>query len=139
MAGRVPPSLRRLFDRLLDEEVARLPPQFRAALDEVPLVVEDEPTARLLEEMGMRPDEDLCGLHQGTPLTERGVEQASWPDQLRLFRGPIVAQADFPDADYPEAKGTEDDLRREIRITLLHEIGHHFGLDEDDLEKLGYA
>ena len=132
-------DLRRLFDRLLDEEVTRLPPQFRAALDEVPLIVDDEPTAELLAEMGMAPDEDLCGLHQGTPLTERHADAEFWPDQLRLFRGPIIDQADYPDEDYPDAAGSEDDLRREIHITLLHEIGHHFGLDEDDLARLGYA
>ena len=89
----------------------------------------------LLEELGMGEDEDLCGLHTGTPLTERGATfDLDFPDRLMLFRGPIMDQAGFPDDG-----GTEDDLRREIHITLLHELGHHFGLGEEDLERLGYA
>lgn len=133
------PALRRLFDRLLDEEVAKLPAPFAKALEEIPLIVEDEPSAQLLEEMGMGEDEDLCGLHQGVPITERDHAYEGLPTTIHLFRGAIIAQADYPDEDYPQAPGTQADLRHEIRVTLLHEVGHHFGLDEGDLERLGYA
>ena len=131
----LPRPQRQLFDRILHEEVAKLPAHFAAALDETPLIIEDEPAPELLEELGMGEDEDLCGLHTGTPLTERGASfDLDFPDRLMLFRGPIMGQAGFPDDG-----GAEDDLRREIRITLLHEMGHHFGLGEEDLETLGYG
>ncbi len=127
---------RRIFDAILDQEVDALPDDVYGWLDEVPLIVEDEPSAAVLEAMGMEADdEELCGLHWGTPLTDRSVEggQASLPDRMMLFRGPIIRLA------RESYRGGRAELRRQIRITLLHEIGHHFGLDEDDLDALGYG
>ncbi len=130
---------RQLFDRYLDRVMAALPARVHAMLEEVPLIVEDEPTRDLLAELGMDPDhDDLCGLHSGVPLTERSVEAgATIPDQIMIFRGPIQRLAQ----DRVGGTGREavEELERQIRITVLHEIGHHFGLDEDDLDALGYA
>lgn len=109
-----------------------LPPEFRDELKTLPVLVEDEPPPHLLEEFGIDPqsrDSDLCGLHWGVPLDERSVSESSFePNALFLFRGPIFRLAD----------GDPAELEEQIWITLLHELGHHFGLSEEDLEELGY-
>lgn len=130
---------RQQFDRLLDDLVADLPEHLHALLEEVPLIVEDEPSPRLLAEMRIDPRRStLCGLHWGIALTERSVlHSGTFPDRMMLFRGPIMrvagARPGWRDAE------SEARLHEQIRITLLHEIGHHFGLDEDDLTRLGYG
>lgn len=131
------PSLRRMFDDVLDRVMAGLPENLHELMEEVPLIVEDEPGPVLVRELGLEPNEDLCGLHQGVPLTERSVEAtARLPDRMMLFRGPILrlaAGGRWRSRPNPAA------LEEQVRITLLHEIGHHFGLDEDDLDALGYG
>ena len=129
------PRDRRRFDDLLEAIIAELPEHIHERLDEVPVVVEDRPTRQLLDDMQIDgPGTLLCGLHSGIPLTRRSVEHSGTiPDQIMLFREPIVAVARF------RRGGSLRDLERQVRITLLHEIGHHFGLDEDDLAALGYA
>lgn len=129
---------REQFDFILDEQVAMLPEELHDLLEQVPLIVEDEPSARLMQELEMQADEDLCGLHDGVPLTEQSVSSSpETPDRMMLFRGPIwrLAQeiAAEQGVDFPDA------LEQQIHITLLHEIGHHFGLDEEDLEQQGYG
>ncbi|MFH0966008.1 MAG: metallopeptidase family protein [Planctomycetota bacterium] len=127
-------DLRGRFDRLLDEVLAELPDDLRARLEEVPLVVEDLPSRALLDELGVARGRDLCGLYTGVPLTERSVWQSGvLPDKLRIFRRGIVDAA-------RSARGrlSDADLKRQIRITVLHEMGHHFGLDEGELRRLGY-
>jgi predicted Zn-dependent protease with MMP-like domain len=131
------------FDRLLEQVVADLPQELKAMIDEVPVVVEDHPSPALLRELGIDPEEDgLCGLHSGVPLTDRSVSQPSLPDVVTLFREGIVEEAGgwtpWID-DEGVAQGGQDAVVHEIRITLLHEVGHHFGLDEDDLSRLGYG
>lgn len=139
------------FDALLEDCLAALPPKIRELIDEVPIVVLDRPPPEMVKELqadgtlepGADPDE-LCGLHSGVAITDRSIEDpggwgllnehGSGPEQIHLFRVGIIDLAggwDDPNAD--------DDVYEEIRITVLHEIGHHFGLDEDDLEQLGYA
>jgi predicted Zn-dependent protease with MMP-like domain len=127
------PKDREQFDALLEGLIGELPGELQQLLEEVPLIVEDEPGPALKEELDVEAGE-LCGLHWGTPLTERSVS-APWgmPDRMMLFRGPIVRVA-----GYRRGRGTSG-LREQLRITLLHEIGHHFGLDEDQLEALGYG
>ena len=133
----VDPSDRALFDQLLDREVEALPAGVHALLAEVPLIVDDEASPQLLAELGMAGDDELCGLHDGVALTERSVEDHGvLPTQLRLFRGPILRMAGY-DVE-GSGVGQRRELRRQIHITLLHEIGHHFGLDEEDLRRLGY-
>ncbi|MDX2115618.1 MAG: metallopeptidase family protein [Planctomycetota bacterium] len=142
---------RRRFDTLLEEALEQLPGKLRALLEEVPLVVDDQPDAalarELYQELGHEPGETLedftatlCGLHTGVPLTERSVQQSGdLPPNIRLFRQGVVEVAG---GWQPQPGETESDVDAavydEIMITLLHEIGHHFGLDERDLENLGY-
>ena len=115
-----------------------LPAEVAGWLDEVPLIVEDEADAALLAELGMGADEDLCGLHSGVPLTQRSVEDEGWlPDEIRLFRGPIMRMAGW--SWRGRQRGRRSELSRQVRITLLHELGHHFGLEEEDLDELGYG
>lgn len=131
---------RERFDGLLEEIIASLPPGIAKLLDEIPVIVEDHPAPDVLEEFrnedGTLPARDeLCGLHSGVAFTERSVEAAGeLPTDIFLFREGIIAEAGG--WDQPQA---EDHILDEIEITLLHEIGHQFGLDEDDLEKLGYG
>ena len=128
------PDQRERFDRLLERIIEELPEHLRALLDEAPLIVDDEPGPALSEELGIEPGELICGLHSGVPLNERSVEHPpELPMQIHIFRRGIIELVGGMDG--PEG---ESGLIREIRITLLHEIGHHFGLDEDDLAELGY-
>lgn len=135
------PEERDRFDALLEEEIESLPPAIRALLDESPVIVEDHPDPALLAELGMEPDDILCGLHTGVPITERSVEHPDM-ETIHLFREGILDMAggweEWKDEN-GEPLGGEELIREEIRITLLHEIGHHFGLDENDLERLGYG
>ncbi len=133
---------RQLFDEVLDRVVEDLPARLRDLLEEVPLIVEDEPGQALLADvLGDSDGGDLCGLHWGTALTQRSVEaSAELPDQMMLFRGPIMRLAGFHCGSPSAQRGRGMlELRRQVKITLLHEIGHHFGLDEDDLTDLGYG
>lgn len=132
------------FDTLLEEILEELPADIVALLDEVPLVVDDEPTPAMLKDLDMDGESDLlCGLHWGIALTERSVQQeANLPDRIWLFREPIMEIAGWwrGNPQTPQARDRRTDrLRKQIRITLLHEIGHHFGLDEQQLADLGYA
>ena len=121
------------FDSLLERVIETLPDRVRALLQDSPLIVEDRPDPRLLEQLGIDPDEEtLCGLHSGTPITDRSVlDGPDAPETIHLFREGIVAEAGGWEAGLAAVEA-------EIRITVLHEVGHHFGLDEDDLERLGY-
>jgi predicted Zn-dependent protease with MMP-like domain len=130
---------RRTFDELLDQVIAGLPEHLHRLMEEVPLIVEDEPSAQLTADLGLDPGDDLCGLHWGIALTDRSVEHSGvLPDRMMLFRGPILRLAGSSTRGRRRAVD-RDALLEQIRITLLHEIGHHFGLDEDDLDALGYG
>jgi predicted Zn-dependent protease with MMP-like domain len=105
------------FDDHVKAALDSLPPNLAAALDNVAIVVEDE-----------HPDDpDLYGLYEGIPLPERGDMAGELPDRITIFRLPLEEEFDDP-----------HDLEGEIRITVLHELGHYFGLDEDRLAELGY-
>ena len=105
------------FDDHVKAALDSLPPHLAAALDNVAVVVEDE-----------HPDDpDLFGLYEGIPLPERGDMAGALPDRITIFRLPLE-----------EEFGDPGELEREIRITVLHELGHYFGLDEDRLADLGY-
>ncbi|MCU0688986.1 MAG: metallopeptidase family protein [Phycisphaerales bacterium] len=137
----LPPALRARFDRLLASVLRDLPPQAREALQVIPVIVEDELSetmrADLLREGVLEDlDDEILGLHTGRMITEGPAESLELPTQIHLFRGPIIdAAADTHDTDNP----SDDAIAEEIRITLLHELGHHFGLDEDDLDRLGFG
>jgi predicted Zn-dependent protease with MMP-like domain len=115
------------FDRLVDRAVAHIPQPFRGALDEIALVIDDEPTPDQLRENGLGPDETLYGLYEGVPLDEWGGDWVPVPTRIVLFRLPL--EEDFADPD---------DLADEVRVTILHELAHHLGIeDEDRLAELG--
>ena len=121
------PSSHVRFDRLVDRAIASIPLRFRSALDGVAIVIADEPTPPQLRENGLGPDETLYGLYEGVPLAEWGADWAPVPTRILVFRLPL--EEDFPDPD---------DLADEVRITLLHELAHHLGIeDEDRLRELG--
>jgi predicted Zn-dependent protease with MMP-like domain len=115
------------FDQLVDRAVAGIPARFRAALDEVAIVIADEPSAEQLRENGLGPDETLYGLYEGVPLSEWGADWSPEPSRILVFRLPL--EEDFPDPG---------ELADEVRITILHELAHHLGIgDENHLADLG--
>ena len=131
------------FDALLEGVIAALPRRIHDLLEEAPLIVDDHPSAERIAVLGLEPDGDkLCGLHSGAALTERSVVHGhESPETIHIFREGVVDHAGgwetWIDED-GQRWGGADAVREEIRITLLHEIGHHFGLSEDDLADLGY-
>lgn len=129
------PELRELFDAHLGCVVRELPAQVRSLMNEVPLMVEDYPSNHVMRATGIRHRGELCGLYTGIPITEQSVEQWGVPSPIvTLFRQGILDQA-------RTASGAIDpaELREQMRITILHEYGHHHGLDEDELRGLGYG
>lgn len=126
---------RERFDALLEEALDALPSPLLELLEEAPLIVDDRPSPELLRSLGMTPNTILCGLHTGIALTDRSVEHSGVPgDVIHLFREGVLETAGGWNQ-----KHADDLVYEEIMVTLLHEIGHHFGLDEDDLDELGYA
>lgn len=122
------------FDKMVEEVVEGLPAIVREYMEEVPLVVEDRASAELLAEVDCDDPLELQGLHLGPDLSNRSVDHGSeYPEQVMLFREAIVelARDDSGRVRTPE-------IRRQIRITILHEYGHHVGLGEDELRELGY-
>ena len=118
------------FAQLVERALAELPGQFAEVLEEVPVQIETRPSKRLLRSLGMGDDELLLGLYQGVNLENRVEVEgrgSPLPNHILIFQEDIELVSD-----------TEADLIREVRTTVLHEIGHHFGMDEDDLERLGY-
>jgi len=107
----------------------RLPKKFRARLHNLAIIVEASPTRPQLRSMGLNPKEDtLYGLYEGTPLSDRSTfDPPLLPDRITIFADPLVQ--DFPDPA---------ELRKQIRLTLIHEIAHYFGMDETEIEDLGY-
>ena len=125
--------MRTLDYREIKKEVGRvidrLPRSFRERLLNVEFVVEERPSIELLRAEGLDPRHDtLYGIYQGIPLPDRSsLDPPLLPDKITIFAEPLLE--DFPD---PE------ELREEIRLTVLHEIAHYFGMDEEEIEKLGY-
>lgn len=116
------------FMQVLGEALDGLPDMFREALDNVAVVVEDRPPDWLLDELEIPPGDTLYGFYHGVPLPDRSVSlSGNLPDKISIYSGPL--QEDFPD---------RRELRRQIRVTLLHEIGHYFGMDEEELDRLGF-
>lgn len=117
------------FEVLVVDALADVPAEFLRHLAEVAIDVQDEPTEGQLAELGGVRRRELLGMYHGTPLTKRSVEQPyRWPDRIVLFQRNIERVC-----------RTHEEIRRQVRKTVLHEIGHHFGMDEDYLRELGYA
>ena len=109
--------------------IEKLPRQFREQLDNVEIVVDHRPSEDLLRAEGLDPRHDtLYGIYEGIPLPERSLlDPPVLPDKITIFAEPLLQ--DFPDPA---------ELREEIRLTVLHEIAHYFGMDDDEIEDLGY-
>jgi predicted Zn-dependent protease with MMP-like domain len=118
---------RREFEKLVADGLEIIPDEIRSLMSNVQIVVEDEPSDTLLEEMGVPPDETLFGLYRGTPLTERSTDYSALPDQIVIFRRPLLEEFDDP-----------LDIRREVARTVIHEVAHHFGVNEERLVELGW-
>jgi predicted Zn-dependent protease with MMP-like domain len=116
---RVPPEE---FEALVEQAIDGLPEEFAELLENVVVTVEDEPSEEDLEAVGMDPEDDLFGLYQGVPQNERDSFYTALPDRVVIFRGPIL-----------RACTSRREVIREVRDTVVHELGHHFGLDEDDM------
>jgi len=127
-------KLRNRFDRQLEAVMARLPPRLCELLEEVPLHVEDYPSTEVMAATGTQHPEDLCGLYTGVPLTDRSVlDPARLPSVVTLYRKGILHLATDE-----SGRISSRELAQQIRITLLHELGHFHGLTEDELAELGY-
>ncbi len=123
------------FDRQLEQVLATMPPLVHELLEKIPLHVEDYPSRDVMEEKEISDPEDLCGLFSGVAITEKSIEHSGMlPDVVTIYRLGIMAAARD---DW--GRITASALREEIRTTLLHELAHFHGLDEDELEELGYG
>ena len=118
----------RAFRKLVDEALALIPEEFRPYLDGVPVVIAEWAPDRLLDELEVPEDETLYGLYSGHALTEGPPQSGELPPRITIYRGPLLEDCE-----------DEDDLRDEIATTVLHEIAHHFGIDEQRLEELGWG
>jgi predicted Zn-dependent protease with MMP-like domain len=129
------PRTRQRFDEQLDWVLAQMPSMIHELIERVPLHVEDYPSEDVMQETGAEYIDDLCGLYTGIPLGEKSVwHSGTLPDVVTIYReGILTASAN------QHGRISTDRLREQIRITVLHEIGHHHGLSEEDLRKLGYG
>src|SRR5512142_2320412 len=108
---------RREFKELVEQALTDLPDEFAAAMKNVAVVIEEEPSREDLESVGLDPDEDdLLGLYLGVPLPDRGPDAPVLPDRIAIYRQPILWECD-----------TREDVVREVRTTVIHELGHYFG------------
>ena len=119
---------RKAFESLVHESLQDLPAVFKEKLANVAIIVEDYPSQELLDRMGVPDDETLFGLYQGVPLTERGYfDPPLHPDRVYIFQEPIE-----------DACSTPEEIKEEVRITVMHELAHFFGFDDDELDEAGY-
>jgi predicted Zn-dependent protease with MMP-like domain len=117
---------RERFTQLVEEALNEIPSRFRREIRNVAVVVEQEPTADVLDDVEAEAGETLFGLYQGTPLPDRGWGYGnSLPDRISIYQGPIE-----------EACATEDEIRDCIAETVIHEFGHYFGMSEEEIEEI---
>jgi predicted Zn-dependent protease with MMP-like domain len=117
------------FENLVAQAVSDLPEPFAGFLEEVPIEIHTRPSRRLLAELGLGENQRLMGLYRGIDRTRRSVEDSGrLPDVIYIFQ-----------EQHERVCRTREQLVDEVRKTVLHEIGHHFGLSEDELDHLGYA
>jgi predicted Zn-dependent protease with MMP-like domain len=119
---------RKAFERLVNDALQDLPQLFKDKLANVVVIVEDDPSDEVLDSLGVPEDETLFGLYEGVPLTERGHEDPLYPDRVFIFQRPIEEEC-----------SSEDEIKEQVRITVVHELAHFFGFSDDDLEAMGYA
>ncbi len=120
---------REVFEEIVDQALETIPPAFDRYLENIVIEVEDAPDARTCASVGVDDPRHLLGLYHGVPLTGRSVEAlASMPDRISIYQRNIERIC-----------RTRAELVTQIRKTVLHEVGHHFGLDEEDLDEVGYG
>ena len=118
---------REAFRELVEDAIDSIPKKFARRIRNLAIVIEDAPSPELLEEMEVEAQDSLLGLYQGTPLNERGFGYGNaLPDRITLFQGPIEDEAD----------GDEDEIVVAIGETLIHEIGHYFGMSEEQIMEI---
>jgi len=119
-------SAREVFEELVTEALDSLPEEIARAMDNVEVVVEDEPPD---EELARLPrGHTLLGLYHGIPLTDRYGYANAMPDKISIYRGPITRMA-----------RTREAIREQVRRTVIHEIAHHFGISDKRLHELGWS
>lgn len=117
------------FDEVVEAALAEIPEEFRPYLENVQIEVQRKPTVEMARSVGLHDGRMLFGLYVGRPLTKRSVQESGvMPDRVLIFQDNLE-----------RACRTPEQLKLEIRKTVLHEVGHHFGLNEDDLRRLGYG
>lgn len=114
------------FQALVERALDAIPEPFAGALDEVVVVVEDEPSPTQRREMGLGPGDDVYGVFEGVARTEWAADWSMVPNKITLFQ--VALEEDFPEAA---------ELEHEVRVTVLHELGHYLGIDESRLHELG--
>jgi predicted Zn-dependent protease with MMP-like domain len=112
------------FDRWIQEALAELPPRFAALANEVSIVVEEEPSSEVLRDLELESEDDLLGLYQGVPIDQTSFFQPAGelPARVSIYRGPILRLC-----------RTKAEVIQEVRDTVVHELGHHVGLDDDEM------
>ncbi len=117
-----------LFQELVEEAVLSLPDEVSRFMNNVAVTVAEHPSAAQRRATGLKPGQALYGLYQGVPLTRRTSHYGMTPpDRITIFMYPMVQTHPTPAA-----------IRQQVRRTVLHEIGHHFGMGEEQLRRLGY-
>jgi predicted Zn-dependent protease with MMP-like domain len=117
---------RERFTELVEEALREIPRRFRTAMKNVAVIVEDEPPPHILQEMEIEPPDSLFGLYQGTPLPERGWTYGNTlPDRISIYQQPIV-----------EACEDDEEIRDCVAETVIHEFGHYFGMNEEQIEEI---
>jgi predicted Zn-dependent protease with MMP-like domain len=116
-------SAREVFERLVAEALDSLPPEIAEAMENVEVVIEEEPPPEFVGR-----GHTLLGLYHGIPLTRRGYYTNVMPDKISIYRGPITRLARTPSA-----------VKEQVRRTVLHEVAHHFGIDDERLHELGWG
>ena len=114
------------FEDLVRDAISSLPAEFFTKMGNVSIIVAENPTPDQLVENSLGPDETLYGLYHGVPLTERGSYVPPLPDVITIFQQPIEHVSD-----------SVDELEHQVRLTVVHEIAHYFGISDQELEKWG--
>jgi predicted Zn-dependent protease with MMP-like domain len=120
---------REKFEAAVERAIARIPAEIRDQMNNLVIRVETRPSRELLDDLGAPGDEILFGLYDGVPLPERSVfEPPTHPDKILIFQEPLEQWCE-----------TTDELEEEIEITVVHEVAHYLGIDDERLEALGYG
>lgn len=112
-----------MFEKLVNEALDTLPKEFAEKLDNVSITIQEEPTYYQMRKMRLSPNSLLFGLYEGVPQTKRGHYSGVLPDKITIFKNPILF-----------VSKTAEDVKEQVRKVVMHEIGHHFGLSDEELE-----